>query len=119
MLAEKWDGKTLLPSPQEQQDRVSHQWVRICLPSVAEGAQHHAVPLQRSAGCWGAFCSVLPGLVGASFCPGFAEKLFLVPPSVDPARSGCSGTAIGFAGKMHPSPQCFPSRTFLLEMHFS
>lgn len=43
----------------------------------------------------------------------------MIPPSTDPARSGCSGTAMGFAGKMHPFPQCFPSRTFLLEMQFS
>lgn len=52
-------GGLCCPLPSEQRDGVSHQWVRICLLNVAEGAQHHAVPSQRSAGCWAASCPFL------------------------------------------------------------
>lgn len=78
--------------PSEQQDGVSHPWVRICPLSVVVGGEHQAVPLQR---CWGASCSVLPGVAAALLCPGFPENLSWISPSADPARWGCSGTAMG------------------------
>lgn len=81
MLAEKWGGRAVLPSP---------QW---------------------------ASCSSLPGLAGALFCPWFVWKT-LLDSLKQRSSQGCCGTETEFAGKMKPSPQCFQSRTFLLEMEF-
>lgn len=99
-------GGLCCPLPSEQQDGISHPRVRICPVSAVEGGQHQAVPLQR---CWGPSCSILPGLAGSLLCPGFPENLSWIPPSADPARWGCSGIAIGLAGRVHPCPQRFPS----------
>lgn len=104
------------PLPSEQQDRVSNQWGEDLSPECGRGRPAPRCVFAEE--CWVLGSLLLhPICIGRSF--GFAEKLPLIPPSADPAMSGCSGTAIGFAGKMHPSSHCFPSRTFLLQMHFS
>lgn len=53
-------------------------------------------------------------MAGACFCSGFVEKLSDSPRG----RLGCSGTATGFAGKVHQSPfipRCLHPRMFLLK----